>query len=92
MIDQRPSDGVTKHCDLVGFSGQWGGYTDWEINASSGGSIPNPVLMTHRYYDSRTGRFINPGPIRRYGSLYLWMFPVARRLGMRNVLSFCCGE
>ena len=73
LADQRPSDkGWTTHRDPVGFAGQWGAGTDWEINFGSATLRQYSVLMMHRYYDSRTGRFINRDPIGYSGGVNLY--------------------
>lgn len=53
------------HKDPVGFGGQWGNYTDPETNL---------LCLTHRYYDTGTGRFINRDPIDYAGGVNLYGF------------------
>jgi RHS repeat-associated protein len=43
-----------------GYKGQWGYYTDAETGL---------LLLTHRYYDPATGRFLTRDPIRVEGGL-----------------------
>jgi len=47
----------------VGFGGQWGNYTDNETGL---------LCLTHRYYDTGTGRFINRDPIDYAGGVNLY--------------------
>ena len=56
LIDQTPDNQTVNYHDPAGFAAQWGGYTDWEVASVSGNQLASPVLMTHRYFDSRTGR------------------------------------
>jgi RHS repeat-associated protein len=49
----------------VGFAGQQGGYYDTDENS---------VLMTHRWYDPGTGRFVNRDPIGYGGGLNVYGF------------------
>lgn len=51
--------------DPVGFGGQFGYYTDAETGL---------VCLTHRYYDGKTGRFVNRDPIGYRGGINLYGF------------------
>ena len=55
--DLGSSDGIV---DAVGFSGQWGAYTDMETADSTG--TPE-VLMGARYYDPISARFVSRDPL-----------------------------
>jgi RHS repeat-associated protein len=74
LADQRPTNQAwTTHRDSVGFAGQWGGETDWEVNFTTNTNLRQySVLMTHRYYDPRTGRFINRDPIGYQGGVNVY--------------------
>jgi RHS repeat-associated protein len=48
-----------------GYSGQWGGYTDSETGL---------VLLTHRFYDPETGRFLTRDPIGYEGGINLYAY------------------
>ncbi|BDI29295.1 hypothetical protein CCAX7_13460 [Capsulimonas corticalis] len=58
---------------VIGFGGQYGYYTD---NDRGGNASYNTglLLLTHRYYDPRTGRFINRDPIGYQGGVNLYGF------------------
>ena len=71
LIDQKTSGPTTITSDPAGFAGQDGGFTDW-FYGRGGSGIPDQVLMTHRYYDSRTGRFVNRDPIGYRGGVNLY--------------------
>jgi len=71
LLSQTPNRTVPTHYDSIGFAGQYGTYTDAEIGRGGSG-IASPVLMMHRYYDSRTGRFINRDPIGYSGGVNLY--------------------
>ncbi len=53
------------YTDPVGFGGQFGYYTD---------STSGLVLLTHRYYDPRLGRFVTRDPIGYKGGTNLYGF------------------
>ena len=53
---------LSPHRDPVGFGGQYGYYTDYETNL---------LCLTHRYYDSGTGRFVTRDPIGYNGGINL---------------------
>jgi len=53
------------YTDPVGFGGQFGYYTDPETSL---------VLLTHRYYDPRLGRFVTRDPIGYKGGINLYGF------------------
>jgi RHS repeat-associated protein len=84
LLDQTPGGTFPSPSDSVGFAGQWGGYTDKNVllgtntniaGATLGhGTAINPVLMTHRYYDERGGRFINRDPIGYGGGMDLYAY------------------
>jgi len=63
------------HKDPVGFGGQWGYFTEWETKpnttADAGTSL---LLLSHRYYDPATGRFVNRDPIGYDGGINLYTF------------------
>ena len=44
------------------FSGQWGYYTDYETGPGNSVAGSSLLLLTHRYYDPATGRFVNRDP------------------------------
>jgi RHS repeat-associated protein len=46
--------------EVFGYQAQWGGYTD---------RYSGFVLLTHRYYDSQTGRFVTRDPIGQAGGI-----------------------
>lgn len=71
LLSQTPNRTVPTHYDSIGFAGQYGTFTDAEIGRGASG-IASPVLMMHRYYDSRTGRFINRDPIGYSGGINLY--------------------
>ncbi len=49
--DRQTTDTIR---DPFGFGGQWGGYTDAETGLT---------LLTHRFYDPATGRFLTRDPM-----------------------------
>jgi RHS repeat-associated protein len=49
--------------DPFGYSGEWGGYTDSETGL---------VLLTHRFYDPETGRFLTRDPLGYAGGINLY--------------------
>jgi RHS repeat-associated protein len=51
--------------DVFGAGAQWGYYTDGETGL---------LLLTHRYYDAGTGRFINRDPIGYAGGINLYAY------------------
>ena len=57
--------GPSNHHDPIGFGGQFGYYTDYESGL---------LLLTHRYYDPATGRFVNRDPIGYDGGINLYGF------------------
>ncbi len=72
-----PGDAEYTPFDQVGFEGQYGYYSDWEMavtTAPGGGLYPRiyPTLLTHRYYDPGTGRFVNRDPIGYQGGMNLY--------------------
>ena len=48
---------------MFGYGAQWGYYTDVETGL---------LLLTNRYYDPGTGRFLNRDPIGSAGGLNLY--------------------
>jgi len=48
-----------------GYKGQWGYYTDGETGL---------LLLTHRYYDPATGRFLTRDPIGFEGGINLYAY------------------
>jgi RHS repeat-associated protein len=63
------------HKDPVGFGGQWGYFTEWETKPNTTGDVgPSLLLLTHRYYDPATGRFVNRDPIGYDGGINLYTF------------------
>jgi RHS repeat-associated protein len=67
--------GASPHRDPVGFGGQFGYFTEWETKpnttADAGSSL---LLLTHRYYDPATGRFVNRDPIGYSGGINLYSY------------------
>jgi RHS repeat-associated protein len=57
--------GAETYKDPYGFGGQYGYYTDQETGL---------LLLTHRYYDPTTGRFLNRDPISYNGGINLYGF------------------
>jgi RHS repeat-associated protein len=49
--------------DVFGFGGQWGYYTDAETGL---------LLLTNRYYDPASGRFLNRDPLSYAGRINLY--------------------
>ncbi len=69
LVNQSPSIGSAYTvADPVDYEGEWGYYGDYEFNQSLAamGSYQQvsqmPDLLTHRYYDPSTGKFINRDP------------------------------
>jgi len=75
--------GASPHRDPVGFGGQWGYYTDYETGPGNSVAGSSLLLLTHRYYDPATGRFVNRDPIGYDGGINLYGFaagnPISRR-------------
>jgi RHS repeat-associated protein len=66
---------------FTGFTSQWGGYYD---SATSGdGGQTGLTLLTHRFYDPATGRFLTRDPMAYDGGINLYAYtqndPVNRR-------------
>ena len=67
--------GFSPHKDPVGFGGQWGYFTEWESKTNTTGDPgPSLLLLSHRYYDPATGRFVNRDPIGYDGGINLYGF------------------
>jgi len=67
--------GFSPHRDPVGFGGQWGYFTEWETKPNTTADAgPSLLLLTHRYYDPATGRFVNRDPIGYDGGINLYGF------------------
>jgi hypothetical protein len=58
----------------VGFGGQYGYYTDYETGPGNSVAGSSLLLLTHRYYDPATGRFVNRDPIGYDGGINLYGF------------------
>jgi len=59
----------------VGFGGQFGYFTEWESKTNTTGDPgPSLLLLSHRYYDPATGRFVNRDPIGYDGGINLYGF------------------
>ena len=56
------------------FSGQWGYYTDYETGPGNSVAGSSLLLLSHRYYDPATGRFVNRDPIGYSGGINLYGF------------------
>ena len=69
--------GSSNHRDPIGFGGQWGYYTDYESGL---------LLLTHRYYDPATGRFVNRDPIGYDGGINLYTFAGGNPINGRDPL------
>ena len=62
-------------CQADGFGGQFGYFTEWESKPNTTGDPgPSLLLLTHRYYDPATGRFVNRDPIGYDGGINLYTF------------------
>jgi len=66
--------GASPHRDPVGFGGQYGYYTDYETGPGNSVAGSSLLLLTHRYYDPATGRFVNRDPIGYDGGINLYTF------------------
>jgi len=62
IYDRSGQQRTTSAYDVFGFSGQWGAYTE----------ETSLVLMTHRYYDPQSGRFLTRDPISYKGGINLY--------------------
>ena len=58
--------------DPVWFGGQWGYYTEYETGPGNSVAGSSLLLLTHRYYDPATGRFVNRDPIGYDGGVNLY--------------------
>jgi RHS repeat-associated protein len=58
-----------------GYKGQWGYYTDAETGL---------LLLTHRYYDPATGRFLTRDPIGAEGGVNLYAYTRNRPVMLRD--------
>jgi RHS repeat-associated protein len=66
--------GASPHRDPVGFGGQFGYYTEYETGPGNSVAGSSLLLLTHRYYDPATGRFVNRDPIGYDGGINLYGF------------------
>jgi len=67
--------GFSPHRDPVGFGGQFGYFTEWETKPNTTADAgPSLLLLSHRYYDPATGRFVNRDPIGYDGGINLYGF------------------
>jgi RHS repeat-associated protein len=59
------------YVDEIGWGGQWGAYTDVQTSASGQMGL---VLLTHRYYDPDTGRFLTRDPSGYEGGVNVYAY------------------
>jgi RHS repeat-associated protein len=74
LLSTKGKYDANSQSDPIGFGGQWGYYTEYETGPGNSVAGSSLLLLTHRYYDPATGRFVNRDPIGYDGGINLYTF------------------
>jgi len=74
LLSTKGKYDANSQSDPIGFGGQWGYYTEYETGPGNSVVGSSLLLLTHRYYDPATGRFVNRDPIGYDGGINLYTF------------------
>jgi hypothetical protein len=86
LLSTKGKYDANSQSDPIGFGGQWGYYTEYETGPGNSVVGSSLLLLTHRYYDPATGRFVNRDPIGYDGGMNLYTFCGGNPINWRDPL------